>query len=74
MQDISLNMQPGGQGQAKPLCLRNPDYVKMRKKVETTFPDQLETAKVPYRSNATMVGGGALMILHVIVYCRDPVV
>lgn len=39
-------LQPGGQGQAKPLCLRNPDYAKMRKKIEVSFPDQLETAKV----------------------------
>lgn len=39
-------LQPGGQGQAKPLCLRNPDYAKMRKKIELSFPDQLETAKV----------------------------
>eukprot|EP00752_Nemacystus_decipiens_P003733 g3439.t1 len=38
-------LQPGGQGQAKPLCLRNPDYAKMRKKIELSFPDQLETAK-----------------------------
>lgn len=39
-------LQPGGQGQAKPLCLRNPDYAKMRKKIELSFPDQLEAAKV----------------------------
>lgn len=39
-------LQPGGQGQAKPLCLRNPDYAKMRKKIELSFPDQLDTAKV----------------------------
>lgn len=39
-------LQPGGQGQAKPLCLRNPDYAKMRKKIDLTFPDQLDAAKV----------------------------
>ncbi|CAM9699705.1 unnamed protein product [Pylaiella littoralis] len=38
-------LQPGGQRQAKPLCLRNPDYAKMRKKIELSFPDQLEAAK-----------------------------
>lgn len=39
-------LQPGGQGQAKPLCLRNPDYAKMRRKIDITFPDQLDAAKV----------------------------
>lgn len=39
-------LQPGGQGQAKPLCLRNPDYAKMRKKMDLAFPEQLETTKV----------------------------
>ncbi len=39
-------LQPGGQGQAKPLCLRNPDYAKMRKRIELSFPDQPETTKV----------------------------
>ncbi|CAM9705501.1 unnamed protein product [Ascophyllum nodosum] len=38
-------LQPGGQGQAKPLCMRNPDYTKMKKKIELTFPEQLEQAK-----------------------------
>lgn len=44
-------LQPGGQGQAKPLCLRNPDYAKMRKRVELSFPDQPETAKVKKQTN-----------------------
>lgn len=41
-------LQPGGQGQAKPLCLRNPDYSKMRRKLELSFPEQLDAGKVQY--------------------------
>lgn len=58
-------LQPGGQGQAKPLCLRNPDYAKMRKKIELSFPDQLDTAKVsiiqPSPSPTTGKSGAAVV-------------
>lgn len=41
-------LQPGGQTQVKPLCLRNPDYAKMRRKLEVSFPEQLDAAKVRF--------------------------
>ncbi|CAM9252727.1 unnamed protein product [Discosporangium mesarthrocarpum] len=40
-------LNPSGQGQGRPLCLRNPDYTRMKKKLEISFPEQQETAKVP---------------------------
>lgn len=39
-------LQPGGQGKAKPMCLRNGDYAKMRRKLEVAFPDPVDAAKV----------------------------
>ena len=61
-------LQPGGQGQAKPLCLRNPDYARMRKKIDVTFPDQLDAAKVPNSYCAHSVFSTSVLVKTA--YCR----
>ncbi|CAM9330489.1 unnamed protein product [Choristocarpus tenellus] len=40
-------LNPNGQGHERPLCLRNPEYARMKKKMDTSFPEQLEAAKAP---------------------------